>query len=86
MTTQIRRWVATRPGGLEVFELVEDELPPPAAGEVTIEVRAAGMNPADAKHIANGDFSEPQPVGYEVAAVTGSSRSASAAATPARSP
>jgi NADPH2:quinone reductase len=66
-----RHWIADRPGGLEVFELVEFEVPPPESGEVTIRVRAAGMNPADAKHVAQGnnphDF--PRPVGYEVAGV-----------------
>lgn len=65
-----QHWVAARPGGLEVFDLVEYDVPPPAAGEVTVRVRAAGMNPADAKHVANGrpeDF--PRPVGYEIAGV-----------------
>lgn len=63
-----RQWVATRPGGLEVFELVEAEVPAPVPGEVTVRVRAAGMNPADTKHVRQGapaDF--PRPVGYEVA-------------------
>jgi NADPH:quinone reductase len=65
------RWVATRPGDLDVFELVETEAPTPGPGEVTIRVRAAGMNPADTKHVAAGmraaDF--PRGVGYEVAGV-----------------
>jgi NADPH:quinone reductase-like Zn-dependent oxidoreductase len=64
-----RQWIARSPGGLEVFELVEVEVPPPGPGEVTIRVRACGVNPADAKHVAQGvhpdDF--PRPVGYEVA-------------------
>lgn len=66
-----RQWIAHRPGGLEVFELVEVEVPAPGPGEVTISVRAAGMNPADAKHIARGVRAEdfPRPVGYEVAGV-----------------
>jgi NADPH:quinone reductase-like Zn-dependent oxidoreductase len=66
-----RQWIATRPGGLEVFELVDVEVPAPGPGEVTVRVRAAGMNPADAKHVFEGrvpdDF--PRPVGYEVAGV-----------------
>ncbi len=65
-----QRWIATRPGGLEVFELMDHEVPPPGPGEVTVQVRAAGMNPADHKHVATGatdDF--PKPVGYEVAGV-----------------
>jgi NADPH:quinone reductase-like Zn-dependent oxidoreductase len=65
------RWVATRPGDLDVFELVETEAPAPGPGEVTIQVRAAGMNPADTKHVAAAmrpdDF--PRGVGYEVAGV-----------------
>lgn len=37
-------------GGPEVLELVEDAAPPTlAAGEVLIEMRAAGVNPVDAK-------------------------------------
>ena len=66
-----RQWIARRPGGLEVFELVEVDVPAPGPGEVTLRVRAAGLNPADAKHVAQGvrphDF--PRPVGYEVAGV-----------------
>lgn len=63
-----RQWIATRPGGLDVFELVQTEPRPPGPGEVTLRVRAAGMNPADVKHVKVGkpaDF--PRPVGYEVA-------------------
>lgn len=63
-----QRWIATRPGGLEVFELVEWEAPAPRPGEVTVRVRAAGMNPADAKHAASGDPPDfPRAIGYEVA-------------------
>jgi NADPH:quinone reductase-like Zn-dependent oxidoreductase len=63
-----RQWIATRPGGLDVFELVQTEPRSPGPGEVTLRVRAAGMNPADVKHVKVGkpaDF--PRPVGYEVA-------------------
>ncbi|WP_066521964.1 NADP-dependent oxidoreductase [Curtobacterium ammoniigenes] len=69
MSTE-RGWVAPRPGGSEVFELVEIEVPDPAVGEVTIEIRAAGMNPADYKH-PRGAKPEQLPVriGYEVAGV-----------------
>lgn len=65
-----RRWIATAPGGAEVFRFEEYDVPPPRHGEVTIEVRAAGVNPADLKHVARGgsrDF--PRPIGYEVAGV-----------------
>lgn len=65
-----KHWIATRPGGLDVFAFEEYDVRPPQHGEVTIAVRAAGMNPADAKHVARGgpaDF--PKAIGYEVAGV-----------------
>ncbi|MEU2348366.1 NADP-dependent oxidoreductase [Modestobacter sp. NPDC049651] len=64
-----QRWVATDFGGLDVFEFQQYEVPPPGPGEVTIAVTAAGMNPADAKHVARpGDREQlPLPIGYEVA-------------------
>ena len=69
--TMARHWIAHRPGGPEVFELVDVEVPRPGPGEVTLRVGAAGMNPADTKHVREGrvpdDF--PRPVGYEVAGV-----------------
>ena len=65
-----RHWIARQPGGLEVFELVDHEVPAPAEGEVTIRVVAAGMNPADHKHVAGGDAADfPKAIGYEVAGV-----------------
>jgi NADPH:quinone reductase-like Zn-dependent oxidoreductase len=65
-----QRWVAVRPGGLEVFDLVSYDVPRPAPGEVTVEVRAAGVNPADASHVAEGKRGPfPRGVGYEVAGV-----------------
>src|SRR5580658_9289485 len=68
---QARRWIATDFGGPEVLEEIEVELGDPAPGEVTIEVRAAGMNPADYKHFAPGQNPKllPLTVGYEVAGV-----------------
>jgi NADPH:quinone reductase-like Zn-dependent oxidoreductase len=63
-------WIATRPGDLSVFVFEEYDVPPPQHGEVTIQVRAAGMNPADAKHAARGTAADfPKPIGYEVAGV-----------------
>jgi NADPH2:quinone reductase len=64
-----QHWVATDFGGLDVFELVDVDVPAPGPGEVTLVVTAAGMNPADAKHVARpGDRSQlPVAVGYEVA-------------------
>jgi NADPH:quinone reductase len=65
-----RHWVAERPGGLEVFDLVPYDVPAPRAGEVTVRVRAAGVNPADASHVAAGKRAPfPRGVGYEVAGV-----------------
>lgn len=65
------QWVATDFGGLDVLRLREVEVGPPRRGEVVIAVRAAGMNPADHKHIATeGDRSQlPIPIGYEVSGV-----------------
>jgi NADPH:quinone reductase-like Zn-dependent oxidoreductase len=64
------RWIATAPGGPEVLAFEEYAVPPPRQGEVTIEVRAAGVNPADLKHVARGEPQDfPKPIGYEVAGV-----------------
>ncbi|MBO0843006.1 MAG: alcohol dehydrogenase catalytic domain-containing protein, partial [Nocardioides sp.] len=59
------RWIATAPTSLSL-----EEHTPPAAGpgEVTIDVRAAGVNPADYKHPQRAT-SFPVPIGYEVAGV-----------------
>jgi NADPH:quinone reductase-like Zn-dependent oxidoreductase len=63
-----QRWVAARPGGPEVFDLVSYDVSPPASDEVTIQVRAAGVNPADASHVAEGKRGPfPRGVGYEIA-------------------
>lgn len=69
--TQARRWVATNFGGPEVLEEIEVGLPDPAPGDVMIEVRAAGINPADYKHFAPGQDPKllPLTIGYEVAGV-----------------
>lgn len=66
-----KRWVATKPGGPEALELQEHELPPPASGEVTIEVRAAGVNPVDLKAVSRltAESPLPHPVGNELAGV-----------------
>jgi NADPH2:quinone reductase len=68
---QSRRWIATGFGGPEVLEEIEVELPDPAPREVTIEVLAAGMNPADYKHFSAGQDPNllPLTIGYEVAGV-----------------
>lgn len=66
-----RQWIARDFGDLDVFEQVEVDLPAPGPGEVSIEVRAAGMNPADFKHVAAGTDRSllPVQVGYEIAGV-----------------
>ncbi|BDI22947.1 NADP-dependent oxidoreductase [Herbiconiux sp. L3-i23] len=68
-----RAVVAEAYGGLEVLTVVEKEVPSPGIGEVTIEVRAAGVNPSDFKTISGefgrNDASLPLPVGNEVAGV-----------------
>lgn len=45
------------------------DVPSPARGEVTIAIHAAGVNPADYKRIAAGDFTEPVVIGSEVSGV-----------------
>jgi len=65
------KWIAPEFGDIDVLQFVETELPAPGAGEVTIQVRAAGVNPADYKHIGRGSDRSllPLPVGYEVSGV-----------------
>jgi NADPH:quinone reductase-like Zn-dependent oxidoreductase len=71
--TKARAVVAPTYGGPEVLEVREVEVPAPAAGEVTIEVRAAGMNPVDFKLFSGARGGDPDalplPVGLEVAGV-----------------
>jgi NADPH:quinone reductase len=69
--TQARKWVAVDFGGPEVLRMIDVDVPDPGPGEVRIDVRAAGMNPADAKHIAPGQDPGllPLSIGYEVAGV-----------------
>ncbi len=64
-------WVATDFGGPEVLRLIDVDVPEPGTGEVTIEVRAVGMNPTDYKQIARvGDRSKlPMRLGHEVSGV-----------------
>ncbi|MDO7883601.1 quinone oxidoreductase family protein [Salinibacterium soli] len=47
--------VASGPGGPEVLELREVPLAAPGSGEVTISVRAAGINPVDLKKLAGAE-------------------------------
>jgi NADPH:quinone reductase len=54
-----------------VLEEITVELPDPEPGQVTVEVRAAGMNPADYKHFSAGQDPSllPLTTGFEVAGV-----------------
>jgi NADPH:quinone reductase len=69
--TSARRWVANNFGGPEVLGEISVDLPAPGAGELTVAVRACGMNPADYKHFGPGQDPAllPLTVGYEVAGV-----------------
>jgi NADPH2:quinone reductase len=71
--TKARAVVAPEYGGPEVLEVREVEVPEPGAGEVTIEVRAAGVNPVDFKLFSGARGADPDalplPVGLEVAGV-----------------
>jgi NADPH:quinone reductase-like Zn-dependent oxidoreductase len=68
-----QRWIAPEFGGIEVLTLVDEDVPAPGRGEVTVEVRAVGMNPADYKYIRGGPNPDPSrlpvKVGYELAGV-----------------
>jgi NADPH:quinone reductase-like Zn-dependent oxidoreductase len=64
--------VFTDYGGPEHQELIEREVPRPGPGEIVIQVRAAGVNPADAK-MRQGLFGTkrtlPSPMGLEASGV-----------------
>jgi NADPH:quinone reductase len=66
-----RKWIAVDFGGPEVLRDVDVDVPDPGHGHVTVDVRASGMNPADAKHIAPGQDRKllPLSLGFEVAGV-----------------
>ena len=72
-TESSRVVVATGYGGPEVLSLLEEPTPVPGAQEVLVQVRAAGVNPADYKSV-RGDFGAdparlPLRVGSEAAGV-----------------
>ena len=60
------RWTAPAPGPIEDWRFDAVEVAPPGPGEVTVRIRAAGVNPADAKHVARPGANFPVPIGYEL--------------------
>ncbi len=58
-------------GGPEVLKEVRPERPEPRPNEVLVQVRAAGVNPTDWKHRANGGFLGEPPfvLGWDVSGV-----------------
>ncbi|MBC9724871.1 NADP-dependent oxidoreductase [Streptomyces sp. TRM68367] len=58
-------------GGPEVLKYAEVERPEPRPNEVLVRMRAAGVNPTDWKHRANGGFlgSPPFVLGWDVSGV-----------------
>jgi NADPH:quinone reductase-like Zn-dependent oxidoreductase len=66
-----QRWIATRFGSFDGLELIEEDVPVPQSGQVTIEVRAVGMNPTEYKGILGGTDSSllPLSIGNELAGV-----------------
>ncbi|MBS1675032.1 MAG: NADP-dependent oxidoreductase [Actinobacteria bacterium] len=63
-----RQWIAPTWGPAENWRLVDATAPDPRQGEVTVRVHAAGMNPADRKHVAASRTGVvlPVPIGYEI--------------------
>jgi len=49
-----QHWVADEYGDVDVLRFVETPVRAPGPGEVTITVRAAGVNPVDGKRLAGG--------------------------------
>ncbi|GAB3598994.1 NADP-dependent oxidoreductase [Microbacterium tumbae] len=66
-----KHWIASQWGTPDAWSLVDHDVPAPRRGEVTIRVQAAGVNPADAKHVAapRAGVALPIAIGYEVAGV-----------------
>ncbi len=64
-------WIATDWGSTEHWKFVAYDAPTPGPGEITVRVHAAGMNPADRKHVSapRDGVSMPVPIGYEISGV-----------------
>ena len=71
LLSMARHWIATDFGSPDTWRFEEYDVPTPAPGEVTIRVLAAGVNPADAKHVARArpGAEMPTPIGYEISGV-----------------
>ncbi|MFJ4225365.1 NADP-dependent oxidoreductase [Microbacterium sp. NPDC089695] len=63
-----QHWIARAAGSPETWDFTSYDPAKPVEGEVTIRVHAAGVNPADAKHVAStrGGVEYPVAIGYEV--------------------
>ncbi|MCS3842756.1 NADP-dependent oxidoreductase [Microbacterium sp. AK031] len=61
-------WTATDWGSTEHWKFVPYDAPTPGPGEITVRVHAAGMNPADRKHVSAPRLGVAMPVsiGYEI--------------------
>lgn len=73
-------WTAHGTSGLDDFVFAPREVPTPGRGKITVEITAAGVNPADLKHVrraADDPSVLPLPIGYEIAGrITRASRGA----------
>lgn len=67
------RIVATAFGGPEVLTAIDTDVPAPGQGEVTVQVKAAGINPVDHIRFSGAMGADPatlpQPVGLELSGV-----------------
>jgi NADPH:quinone reductase-like Zn-dependent oxidoreductase len=63
-----KKWIASRADGIDALEFIDERVPAPGRGEVVVQVRAAGMNPADYKHIGRAE-AFPVEIGYEIAGI-----------------
>ncbi|WP_245981697.1 alcohol dehydrogenase catalytic domain-containing protein [Frondihabitans australicus] len=65
------RWIATRLGSFDGLQESDEEVDAPETGEVTIEVRAVGMNPTEFKGLLGESDPAllPLPIGNELAGI-----------------
>jgi len=62
-----KHWIAAQPGAPEAWEFVDYDVEAPGPGEITVRVRAAGVNPSDYKRVAaNANVEFPFPIGGEI--------------------